>query len=78
MPVPAPMTGLAVAELLADPPADPPRIDGVVVAAVAGLDAGGAPRITFAGNPLRRPVSARPPSPRTPPSPCQRTPPIRR
>jgi hypothetical protein len=59
MPAAQPTTGLAVSELLADGPADPPRIDGVVVATVAGFDAGGAPRVTFAGNPLRRPVSAR-------------------
>src|SRR5262245_25244404 len=59
MPVSAPTTGLAVEELLASPPADPPRIDGVVVATLVGFDDGGAPRIAFAGNPLRRPVSAR-------------------
>ena len=59
MPAAQPTTGLAVSELLADAPADPPRIDGVVVAAVAGFDDGGDPRVTFAGNPLRRPVSAR-------------------
>lgn len=59
MPVPESSNGLAVSELLADPPADPPKIEGVVVATVAGFDAGGAPRIAFAGNPLQRPVSAR-------------------
>jgi hypothetical protein len=60
--MPAPRTqaanGLAAEELLT-PPSGPPRIDGVVVASLSGFDDGGAPRITFAGNPLRRPVSAR-------------------
>jgi Domain of unknown function (DUF6484) len=50
--------GLAVEELFADPPG-PAKIDGVVVATFTGFDDGGAPRIAFAGNPLRRPVSAR-------------------
>jgi Domain of unknown function (DUF6484) len=50
--------GLAAEELLTPPPA-PPRIDGVVVATLAAFDDGGAPRVTFPGNPLRRPVSAR-------------------
>ncbi len=58
MPVLERASGLAVEELLATP-TDPPRIDGVVVATLAGFDDGGAPRIAFAGNPLRRPVSAR-------------------
>jgi hypothetical protein len=58
MPLTEPAPGLAVAELFADPPR-PARIDGVVVATLAGFDDGGAPRITFPGNPLRRPVSAR-------------------
>jgi len=60
--MPAPVTGtangLAAEELLAAPPA-PPRIDGVVVATLTGFDDGGAPRVAFAGNPRRRPVSAR-------------------
>jgi hypothetical protein len=51
-------SGLAVEELFAEPLA-PARIDGVVVATFTGFDDGGAPRIAFAGNPLRRPVSAR-------------------
>jgi len=59
--MPAPRTqaanGLAAEELLTAP--SPPRIDGVVVAALSGFDDGGAPRITFPGNPLRRPISAR-------------------
>ena len=50
--------GLAAEELLTSP-SNSPRIDGVVVASLAGFDDGGAPRITFAGNPLRRPISAR-------------------
>src|SRR5262245_37446094 len=58
MPAPVSTNGLAADELLA-PAADLPRIDGVVVATVTGFDAGGAPRVTFPGNPLRRPVSAR-------------------
>jgi Domain of unknown function (DUF6484) len=57
-PVPTAANGLAAEELLTPPPA-PPRIDGVVVAALTGFDDGGAPRVTFPGNPLRRPVSAR-------------------
>jgi len=50
--------GLAAAELLTNEESAP-RIDGVVVATLSGFDDGGAPRITFAGNPLGRPVSAR-------------------
>ncbi|HJZ89867.1 MAG TPA: DUF6484 domain-containing protein [Gemmataceae bacterium] len=60
MPAPMPQAanGLAAEELLTRPSA-PPRIDGVVVATLAAFDDGGAPRVTFPGNPLRRPVSAR-------------------
>jgi Domain of unknown function (DUF6484) len=60
MPAPTPQatSGIAAEELLT-PPSGPLRIDGVVVAALTGFDDGGAPRITFSGNPLRRPVSAR-------------------
>ena len=58
MPVAEQRNGLAVEELLS-PPADPPKIEGVVVATLIGFDEGGGPRIAFAGNPLRRPVSAR-------------------
>jgi len=60
MPVQAPQaaSGMAVEELLTTAP-PPPRIEGVVVATLSGFDDGGAPRITFPGNPLRRPVSAR-------------------
>ena len=58
MPVAEQRNGLAVEELLS-PPADPPKIEGVVVATLTGFDEGGAPRIAFAGNPLRRPLSAR-------------------
>jgi len=57
-PIPQAANGLAADELLTSPPG-PPRIDGVVVATLSGFDVGGAPRITFPGNPLRRPVSAR-------------------
>ena len=58
MPVLESSNGLAVEELFADPPG-PLKIDGVVVATFTGFDDGGAPRIAFVGNPLRRPVSAR-------------------
>src|SRR5438132_737399 len=59
MPVPMPKAnGMAADELLTGPSA-PPRIEGVVVAALTGFDDGGAPRVAFPGNPLRRPVSAR-------------------
>jgi hypothetical protein len=57
-PTPLAANGLAAEELLTSPPS-PPRIDGVVVATLAGFDDGGSPRITFSGNPLRRPISAR-------------------
>jgi len=50
--------GIAADELLTAP-SGPTRIDGVVVAALTGFDDGGAPRVAFPGNPLRRPVSAR-------------------
>jgi len=50
--------GLAADELLTGATAAS-RIDGVVVAALTGFDDGGAPRVAFPGNPLRRPVSAR-------------------
>ena len=60
MPAPTPQAtnGIAADELLTSP-SGPPRIDGVVVAALTGFDDGGAPRVAFPGNPLRRPVSAR-------------------
>ena len=58
MPVLEPATGITVEELLAAT-IEPSKIDGVVVATLAGFDEGGAPRITFSGNPLKRPVSAR-------------------
>jgi hypothetical protein len=60
MPAPSPRAanGMAADELLTGASA-PPRIDGVVVATLAGFDDGGAPRVTFPGNPLRRAVSAR-------------------
>jgi Domain of unknown function (DUF6484) len=57
-PIPQAAIGLAADELLISPPG-PQRIDGVVVATLLGFDDGGAPRITFPGNPLRRPISAR-------------------
>ena len=50
--------GLAVEELFADQPSAA-KIEGVVVATLTGFDVGGSPRITFTGNPLRRPISAR-------------------
>src|SRR5262245_16430037 len=60
MPAPRPQAidGIAADELLT-PPSGPTRIDGVVVATMTGFDDGGAPRVAFPGNPLRRPVSAR-------------------
>ena len=50
---------MAVEELLA-PIVSPPssRIDGVVIATISGFDEGGSPRITFANNSLRRPLTA--------------------
>jgi len=56
--MPEAANGLAAEELLTTP-SSPPRIDGVVVATLSGFDDGGAPRVTFPGNPLRRPVSSR-------------------
>lgn len=50
-------SGVSVEELLLTPEA-PSRIDGVVIATVVGFDDGGSPRVSFTGNPLRRPVSA--------------------